>query len=134
MKLRRNHVSEPGRITAIPFLNLILLLLAFILLLTRFVAQPGFAVSLPTSPFLTPPQQNPMRVNIQATPVPSLFFNDQRMSLEEFGRALAATPPPRRTVVISADRRVPFEFIARAGGECMTRGFPVVLATVSDSP
>jgi len=134
MKLLRNHRSEPGNLILLPFLNLLFLFAAFLLILTRFVGQPGFAVSLPSSPFLNAPDQTALGVNLTASPIPSLFFNDQRMSPEEFSAALVALPPPRRTVVIRADRRVPFEFVARVSGICMQSGFPVVLAAAHPNP
>jgi len=132
MKLLRNHRSEPGNQLLVPFLNLLFLLTAFLLLLTRFVGQPGFAVSLPASPFLAAPEQNPLGVNLTASPVPALFFNDLRMSPEEFGRALREIPAPRRTIVIRADRRVPFELVSEVSGICMQHGFPVILATARE--
>ena len=134
MRLARNHRSEPGNLLVLPFLNLLFILTAFTLLLTRFVGLPGVAVSLPTSPFLTAPDHSALGINLTASPTPSIFLNDQRLSTEELARALAEVPPPRRTVVIRADRRVPFDFVAQVSGICMQHGFPVVLASSRPAP
>ena len=134
MRLARNHRSEPGNLLLLPFLNLCFLLAGFTLLLTRFVGLPGVAVSLPTSPFLTAPEQAPLGLSITAQPTPSIFLGDQRIAIDDLAKALAEIPAPRRTLVIRADRQVPFELVAKVSGLCLLQGVPVVLASSRPTP
>ena len=68
-------------------------------------------------------------VTIAAQPALTLYFQDRRLSLDEFGAALANLPEKDRALVVNADREVPYDVVMRVTNEGLKRGLNVVLAT-----
>ncbi|HEX8297096.1 MAG TPA: biopolymer transporter ExbD [Chthoniobacteraceae bacterium] len=134
MKLVRTFHVHPALFNVVPLINVIFLVLIFFALSSRFVLQPGMAISLPVSTFTLGPQRDARIVSITAAPVPAIYFQDEQVSLEELRRQLAADVRKDRTLIIRADQRTPYNLVVQITGEGLKLGFSVVLATDSEQP
>ena len=131
MKLTRTRPLLVGPLGIVALLNVVLLLLFFFLLGSSFVLQPGVMVSrLPSSPFNLPPQVNARLVTLQPGPPLRIFYQDQRVTLEELGRQLAAYRGTPRTVILRADGGTPYESIVAVMNQALQQEYTVALATV----
>lgn len=129
MKLTRNLQLNLALLPLIPLVNVLFLVLIFFAMGSRFVLQPGLAVSLPLSSFALAPQQNPQIVSITSAPVPAIYHRDQKVTLQELGARLRNLPAKDRSLVVKADRATPYEMIVQVMNEGLQQGFSVVLAT-----
>lgn len=129
MKLTRNVHFHPALFHVLPLVNVLFLVLAIFALSSRFVLQPGISVALPVSPFTLGPQQNTEIVSVTATPTPTIFYKDGRVTLEELGGALADPQLGGRALILKADRMTPYELIVQITNVAIQQGFSVVLAT-----
>lgn len=129
MKLVRTLNIHPALFNVIPLINVLFLVLAFFALSSRFVLQPGMAVTLPASAFALGPQRDAGIVSVTAAPVPSIYYRDQKLTLEELRTQLADSRATQRSLIIKADRGTPYELVMQIMNEGLKLGFSVVLAT-----
>lgn len=129
MKLERNFQINPALVGVVPLINVMFLVLLFFGLGSRFILQSGLAISLPTSTFTLTPAREPQLVSITASPVPSIYHGDQRITLEELGPRLAAIQGKDRSLVIKADRTTSYETLVQVMNIGLEKGFSIVLAT-----
>lgn len=129
MKLVRTLKINPVLFNVIPLINVLFLVLAFFALSSRFVLQPGMAVTLPASAFTLGPQRDAGIVSVTAAPVPSIYFRDQKLTIEELRTQLAESRATQRTLIIKADRGTPYDLVLQITNEGLKLGFSVVLAT-----
>ncbi|MGV3531765.1 MAG: ExbD/TolR family protein [Chthoniobacteraceae bacterium] len=132
MKLTRTVHFHPALFHVLPLVNVLFLVLAIFALSSRFVLQPGISVALPVSPFTLGPQQNTEIVSVTATPTPTIFYKDGRVTLEELGGALSSTQVGRRALILKADRMTPYDLIVQITNIALRQGFSVVLATAPE--
>jgi biopolymer transport protein ExbD len=111
-----------------PTVDVALALIFFFLLTGAILLQPGIAVTVPDSPFALGPQRNPVVVSITAEPLPSVYFDNHRVTMEELDQRLAERSGVR-TVIIKADRRAPVAMLVEVTGIANRRNLSVVLAT-----
>lgn len=131
MKLTRSAPLAAGPLGLVSLLNVVLLLLLFFLLGSSFVLQPGVMVTrLPYSPFNLPPQVNAKLVTLQPGPPLRIFYQDQRVTLEELGKQLATYRGSPRRVILYADSRTPYESVVAVMNEAIKQEYEVALATV----
>lgn len=133
MKLHRNFTINPALVGVVPLINVIFLVLLFYTLGSRFLLQPGMAISLPTSSFTLTPSHEPQLVTISAAPVPSIYHGDRRVALDELGPRLAAVSSKDRSLVIKADLNTPYELLVKVMNVGLKQGFSIVLATSPDT-
>ena len=133
MKLHRNFKINPALVGVVPLINVMFLVLLFYALGSRFLLQPGMAISLPTSSFTLTPSHEPQLVSISAAPVPSIYHGDRRVALDELGPRLAAVSSKDRSLVIKADRNTPYDLLVRVMNVGLQQGFSIVLATSPES-
>lgn len=133
MKLERNFQVNPALAGIVPLINVMFLVVLFFALSSRFLLQAGLSVSLPTSSFVVTPQRQPQLVSIAATPVLSLHHGDRRISLEELGPRLAEVAGKERSLVIKADRAVPYDLVVSVMNIGLQHGYSIVLATARDT-
>ena len=94
MKLVRSAPLAAGPLGLVALLNVVLLLLLFFLLGSSFVLQPGIEVTqLPAASFNLPPQINARFVTLQPGPPLRIFYQDQRVTLDELGRRVTEQDP-----------------------------------------
>lgn len=130
MKLARSAKFNPVLFNIVPLVNVIFLLLLFFVLSKTFVLQPGMAVALPVSSFSLAPQQNPQIVSVKAGPVPTIFFNDQRMTLPELQQSLSTATSGKRNLIVRADKDAPYNLVVQVTDCALKNGYSVTLATM----
>jgi biopolymer transport protein ExbD len=131
MKLTRTLKFNPALFSVVPLINVIFLVVLFFTLSSRFVLQPGLAVTLPASSFTLGPRVDAQIVSVTAAPVPAIYHRDQRVSLEELRQRLAETKAAERSLIIKADKNTPYDLVVRITDEALKLGFSVILATDS---
>lgn len=132
MKLTRTLRFNPALFSAIPLVNVIFLVVIFFTMSSRFVLQPGMAVTLPVSSFNVGPQERAQIVSITSSPVPAIYHRDQRVTLEELRERLAAGSAKDRTVIIKADKGTPYELVVEITDQALKLGMSVILATSAE--
>jgi len=115
---------------ATAFFDAALLALGFFLAVSPFVVQPGLNLQLPTAPFSGGERFDGMVLSVVRGGW--FYFDDERLDSARIGPALAASAKahPGRTLIIEADRRVPFERVVEAWNCALEAGISeVCLAT-----
>jgi len=132
MKLTRSLKFNPALFGIIPLLNVLFLVVVFFTLSSRFVLQPGLAVTLPSSSFTLGPRSSAQIVSVTAAPVPAIYHRDQRVTLDELRQRLADTGIKERTVILKADKATPYDLVVQITDEALRLGFSVILASSSE--
>lgn len=132
MKLTRTLKFNPALFGLIPLINVIFLVVLFFTLSSRFVLQPGLAVTLPASSFTLGPRVEAQIVSITAGPVPVIYHRDQRVTIDDLRQRLADTKVRERSLIIKADKNTPYDLVVRITDEALKLGFSVILATDSE--
>lgn len=128
MKLTRSIEPSWRLFGLVPFINVIFLVLVFFTLSSRFIIQPGVVVSVPFSPFRLAPQRNTSIVSITSGAAPGIYFQDEKVTLSQLTVRLGAMRSRQQSLVIRADRQVPYETVVAVMNEGVKAGFSVVLA------
>ncbi len=129
MKLTRHLRFPAALMSVVPFVNVLFLVVVFFALSSRFVLQPGLAISLPASSFSLGPQQNSQLVSIVAAPVPTIYHREQKVTLDELAARLRDPRVKDRSLIIRADRATPYAFLTEVMNAGLREGYSVVLAT-----
>src|SRR5438067_6409089 len=129
MNLTRTATINPAFFSVIPLVNVLFLVLIFFGLSARFTLQPGVAINLPFSAWTLGPQHNPQILSIASAPVPTIYFRDQKLAVDDLPKALRDKAVKDRTLIIRADRTTPYELVMRVINDGLQAGFSVVLAT-----
>lgn len=130
MKLSRTSTISFGWLYVFPLLDVVFLLIFFFLLSSSFVLQPGIAVTVPFSRFTLGPQPNQQIISITGGPNPAIYLRDQKVTLAQLGPALDVTKREGRSIVIKADRLVPYDLVMAVTNAALERGISsVALAT-----
>lgn len=132
MKLTRTLQFNPALFGVIPLINVLFLVVFFFALSSRFVLQPGMAVTLPSSSFTLSPRSDAQIISVTAAPIPAIYHRDQRVSLDELRRRLSETVVKERAVILKADRNTPYDLVVQITDEALKLGFSVILATGSE--
>lgn len=132
MKLTRSLKFNPALFGIIPLLNVLFLVVVFFTLSSRFVLQPGMAVTLPSSSFTLGPRSNAQIVSVTAAPVPAIYHRDQRVDFEELRKRLANTDIKERALILKADKATPYDLVVQITDEALKLGFSVILAGSSE--
>ena len=113
----------------LPLLDVLFLMIFFLLLSSNFILQPGISVNVPFSKFLVPPTVKYEIVSI--TGGGSIYFRDQRISIEQLGQQFDAARKEGRSIIIKADRAVPYQLAIHVADLALQHGVPsVALATM----
>lgn len=132
MKLTRTTNYPFGWICVFPLLNVIFLLIFFILLSSNFVLQPGISVAVPFSRFTLGPQVNQQIISITGGANVSIYFRDQKVTLQQLAPLLEAAKNEGRPIVIKADRLTPYEMVVAVTNAALEHGITsVALATTT---
>jgi len=132
VKLTRNLNFNPALVNLVPLINVLFLVLFFFALSSRFVLQPGFAVSLPLSTFALAPQKNAQIVSITSAPMAALYHRDQKVEMAELSRRLAEDKSQDRSLIIKADRETSYDLVIQIMNQGLLHGFSIILATNPD--
>lgn len=131
MKLQRTSRQNPELFNLVPLINVLFLALAFATLARTFVLQPGLSVNLPSSPFTLNNQRHAQVVSITAGALPSIYFQDRRIELPELEAALARQGVKNRSLIIRADKAVPYEVVSNVMNAGLRQGYSVAVAATS---
>ena len=134
MKLQRTVRYNPELFNLIPLVTVLFLVFALVTLSNTFVLQPGVSVALPISSFALGAQRNAQIVTITAGAVPEIYFHDRKVALEEFERQLAHGGVRERSLIVRADRSVPFDLVSRIVDSALQRGYSVAMAASRPQP
>jgi biopolymer transport protein ExbD len=132
VKLTRNLKFNPVFAGLIPLVNVCFLVVIFFALSSRFVLQPGLAVSLPVSSYTLAPQPDAQIISITPTPVPTIYFRDEKVTLEELTKRLAQGRGRGRSLIVKADRGTRIDLLMDVMKAGLSQGFSIVLASSSE--
>lgn len=129
MKIGRTYHPDHIWLLFIPVTTVALLLMFLPFLCTPFVLQPGIAVEGSPSPFLLPPQHNPLVVSITGPPLPAVFFDNQRATLQKLQSWLKSQQTHSRSIIIKADKYAPLGLVTDVLSQALRHQYSVILAT-----
>ncbi|MFH1067700.1 MAG: biopolymer transporter ExbD [bacterium] len=130
MKLRRTVDVVKGPPDLAPLVGVVLLLFLFFLLTSSFVFQPGIKVELPHGVGAGGVSARYI-VSISSQDPPLIFFNDQRVSMEDLGEKLKqiSSKEADASLILKADHRVPHGVVVQAMNQALEAGLSIVIAT-----
>jgi len=126
MKLSRTKEYNFSWLVLFPLIDVVFLLIFFTLLSSNFILQPGIAISAPATPFLLGAQRNPQIISISGGGVPSIYFRDQKTSIERLGPLLDQAKRENRSIIIKADRQTPYELVVAVTNVALEHGISSV--------
>ena len=133
MRLHRHLKFNPALFAVIPLVNVMFLVVLFFAISSRFVLQPGLAVTLPASAFTLSPRLDAQIISVTAAPVPAIYHRDQRVSMEELRQRLAQTSIKERSIILKADKSAPYDMVVQITDAALKLGFQVFLATAPEA-
>jgi biopolymer transport protein ExbD len=126
MKLSRTTNYNFGWLLLIGLVDLAFLLAFFLLLSSNFILQQGISISMPFSRFTLGPQSNQQIISITGGAVPAIYFEDQRVTMEQLGQLLDAAKRKDQSVIIKADRSASYETVAEVTNAALEHGITSV--------
>ena len=126
MKLSRTTNYNFGWLLLIGLVDLAFLLAFFLLLSSNFILQQGISISMPFSRFTLGPQSNQQIISITGGAVPAIYFQDQRVTMEQLGPLLEAAKRKDQSIIIKADRSASYETVAEVTNAALEHGFTSV--------
>ena len=106
----------------IGLVDLAFLIAFFLLLSSSFILQQGISISMPFSRFTLGPQSNQQIVSITGGAVPAIYFQDQRVTMQQLGALLDAAKRKDQSIIIKADRSVSYETVAEVTNAALEHG------------
>ena len=131
MKLHRTTRYNPELFNLIPLINVLFLTLAFAALSQSFIVQPGLSVVLPVSSFALSPERHPQIVSITAGALPTIYFRDKKVALDKLESLLSEPNIKDRSLIIRADKAVPYDLVSNVMNIGLRRGFSVAVAATT---
>jgi biopolymer transport protein ExbD len=131
MKLSRTKEYDFGWLVLVALVDVAFLLVFFLLLSSNFMLQQGVSISLPFSRFTLGPQTNQQIISITGGAVPAIYFQDQRVTMEQLGPLLDAAKSKDQSIIIKADRSTPYETVAEVTNAALEHGITSVALAAS---
>jgi len=122
MKLSRTVTYNFSWLVLIGLVDVAFLLVFFLLLSSNFILQQGISVSMPFSRFTLGPQTSRQIISITGGAVPAIYFQDQRVTMEELGPLLDAAKRRDESIIIKADRSTSYETVAEVANAALEHG------------
>ena len=126
MKLSRTTNYNFGWLLLIGLVDLAFLLAFFMLLSSNFILQQGISISMPFSRFSLGPQSNQQIISITGGAVSAIYFQDQRVTIEQLGPLLEAAKRKDQSIIIKADRSASYETVAEVTNAALEHGITSV--------
>jgi biopolymer transport protein ExbD len=126
MKLSRTVNYDFGWLVLIALVDVTFLLVFFLLLSSNFILQQGISVSMPFSRFTLGPQTSRQIISITGGAVPAIYFQDQRVTMEQLGPLLDAAKRRDESIIIKADRSTSYETVAEVANAALEHGITSV--------
>jgi biopolymer transport protein ExbD len=126
MKLSRTVNYNFGWLVLIGLVDVAFLLVFFLLLSSNFILQQGISVSMPFSRFTLGPQTSRQIISITGGGVPAIYFQDQRVTMEQLGPLLDAAKRRDESIIIKADRSTSYETVSEVANSALEHGITSV--------
>src|SRR5216117_3903601 len=126
MKLRRTINFNFGWVVLVALVDVAFLLVFFLMLSSNFILQQGISISMPFSRFTLGPQASRQIISISGGAVPAIYFQDQRVTMEELGPLLDAAKRNDQSIIIKADRSNSYETVAEVANAELEHGVTAV--------
>ena len=126
MKLSRTVNYNFGWLVLIALVDVAFLLVFFLLLSSNFILQQGISVSMPFSRFTLGPQTSRQIISITGGAVPAIYFQDQRVTMEQLGPLLDAAKRRDESIIIKADRSTSYKTVAEVANAALEHGITSV--------
>jgi biopolymer transport protein ExbD len=131
MKLRRTMNFDFGWVVLVALVDVAFLLVFFLLLSSNFILQQGISISMPFSRFTLGPQTSHQIISISGGAVPAIYFQDQRVTMEQLGPLLEAAKRNDQSIIIKADRSTSYETVAEVANAALEHGITSVALAAS---
>ena len=125
MKLARTTTYNFGWVVLVALVDITFLLVFFLLLSSNFILQQGISISMPFSRFTLGPQTSRQIISITGA-VPAIYFQDQRVTMEQLGPLLDAAKRRDESIIIKADRSTSYETVAEVANAALEHGITSV--------
>ena len=126
MKLTRTTNYNFLWLLLIGLVDLAFLLAFFLLLSSNFILQQGISISMPFSRFSLGPQSNQQIISVTGGAVPAIYFQDQRVTMEQLGPLLDSAKRKDQSIIIKADRSASYETVAEVTNAALEHGITSV--------
>jgi len=126
MKLSRTVNYNFGWLVLIGLVDVAFLLVFFLSLSSDFILQQGVSVSMPFSRFTLGPQTSRQIISITGGAVPAIYFQDQRVTMEQLGPLLDAAKRRDESIIIKADRSTSYKTVAEVANAALEHGITSV--------
>ena len=126
MKLSRTVNYNFGWVVFIGLVDVAFLLVFFLLLSSNFILQQGISVSMPFSRFTLGPQTSRQIISITGGAAPAIYFQDQRVTMEQLGPLLDAAKRRDESIIIKAGRSTSYETVAEVANAALEHGITSV--------
>ena len=126
MKLSRTVHYNFSWLLLIGLVDVAFLLVFFLLLSSSFILQQGISVSTPFSRFTLGPQTSRQIISITGGAVPAIYFQDQRVTVEQLGPLLDGAKHRDESIIIKADRSTSYETVAQVVNAALEHGITSV--------
>jgi biopolymer transport protein ExbD len=126
MKLSRTVNYNFAWLVLVALVDVAFLLVFFLLLSSNFILQQGISVSMPFSRFTLGPQTSGQIISITGGAAPAIYFQDQRVTMEQLGPLLDAAKRRDESIIIKADRSTSYETVAEVANAALEHGITSV--------
>jgi biopolymer transport protein ExbD len=131
MHVRRTVNFNFAWLVLVGLVNVSFLLVFFLLLSSNFILQQGISISMPFSRFALGPQTSRQIISITGGAAPAIYFQEQRVTMEQLGPLLDAAKRKDQSVVIKADRSTSYETVAEVANAALEHGITSVALAAS---
>jgi biopolymer transport protein ExbD len=126
MKLNRTVNFNFAWIILIGLVDVAFLLVFFLLLSSNVILQQGVSISMPFSRFTLGPQTSRQIISITGGAAPAIYFQDQRVTMEQLGPLLEEAKRKDQSIIIKADRSAAYEIVAQVTNAALEHGITSV--------
>jgi len=126
MKLSRTTNYNFAWLVLVALVDVAFLLVFFLLLSSNFILQQGISVSTPFSRFTLGPQTSRQIISITGGAVPAIYFQDQRVTMEQLGPLLDAAKRRDESIIIKAHRSTSYETVVEVANAALEHGITSV--------
>ena len=102
------EIPKKEPLNIVPFIDIMLVLLAMVLSISTFITKGEIAIDLPKSKTATTPQQTSEQRLVQVDAEGSFFWDGEKMSIDEIGELVAHMPQEER-VLLRIDKNSKFD-------------------------
>jgi biopolymer transport protein ExbD len=128
VKLGRSFHFPLALFGIMPMLNVLLLVIVFYVLGSKFTLTPGVQVILPATSFALGPQRNAEIVSITAGPVAAIYHRDREVTLAELCTRFSENRSVEKWLIVKADTNAPAGLVAAVTDEALKRSYSVIQA------